>query len=178
MYPASRVFAAEAVADPRADARPAGELRAGLHERDRGVVVDRFGVERVDHAEIVGDLAQVRQQFAEPEPAFAVLLELEHRRGDGELGLIGRHAREALTHADRVGQILAAFFFHRRLGIKEIHLRRRAGLKEIDHSLGFGRMIRKAGEAADLRGAGVLSCARLLPWRSIPSDAAPSVVEA
>ena len=47
--------APEPVAEPGADARPAGELRAGLEEGDRRVVVDRLGVHRADEAEVVGD---------------------------------------------------------------------------------------------------------------------------
>ena len=49
------VLAPQAVGDPGAHARPAGELRAGLHERDRRVVVDRLGVHRADDADVVGD---------------------------------------------------------------------------------------------------------------------------
>ena len=49
------VLTPQAVGDPRAHARPAGELRAGLHERDRRVVVDRLGLHRADEADVVGD---------------------------------------------------------------------------------------------------------------------------
>ena len=37
-------LAAEAVGDPRAHARPAGDLRAGVHEHVRRIVIDRVGV--------------------------------------------------------------------------------------------------------------------------------------
>ena len=42
------VRAAEAVAEPGAHARPAGNLAAGLNVGDRRVVVDRLGVHRLD----------------------------------------------------------------------------------------------------------------------------------
>ena len=42
------VLAAQAVDEPRAHARPAGELRSGLEERDGRIVIDRFGVHRLD----------------------------------------------------------------------------------------------------------------------------------
>jgi hypothetical protein len=48
-----RVGAAEAVADPRAERRPARLLVAGLEERDARLVVDRVGVHRVHEAQLV-----------------------------------------------------------------------------------------------------------------------------
>ena len=42
------------------------ELASGLEEGDRRVVVDRFGPHRLDDAEIVGDLAMMGQEVAEP----------------------------------------------------------------------------------------------------------------
>ena len=45
---------------------PARELRAGLHEGDSGVVVDRLRVHRADETEIVHHLRRMRQQFADP----------------------------------------------------------------------------------------------------------------
>ena len=45
------VLAAQPVAEPRADRGAAGDLRAGLEERDRGVVVDRLGVHRPHDAQ-------------------------------------------------------------------------------------------------------------------------------
>ena len=52
---------------------PAGDLVACLDQRDRRVVVDRLGVHRLDDRDVVDDRAGVRQEFAEPRPALAVL---------------------------------------------------------------------------------------------------------
>ena len=98
-------LAAQAVAEPRPEARPAGLLDAGLDERDGRVVVDRLGVHRPDEAHVVGDLAGVRQQFAEPRarPCRAGA-NLNFGGDDREALLPAGHAGEPLAHADRVGQ--------------------------------------------------------------------------
>ena len=44
------ILAAQAVADPRAHARPARLLAAALDERDRRIVIDRVRVHRLDDA--------------------------------------------------------------------------------------------------------------------------------
>ena len=73
---------AESVNRPRAHARTPGNLRTGIHKHVRRVVVDRVGVHRLDDGDVVDDRAGVRQQFAEPGPGSAVLLELENARRD------------------------------------------------------------------------------------------------
>ena len=78
------VLAAQTVADPRAHARPAGLLAAGLDEGDGRIVIDGVGVDRLDDGDVVDDLGGVRQQFAEPGAGLAVLAEFERwtaRRG-------------------------------------------------------------------------------------------------
>ena len=65
------VLAPQAVGDPRPHARPARELRAGLHERDRRVVVDRLGLHRADQADVVGDRGRVRQAARSARRRFA-----------------------------------------------------------------------------------------------------------
>ena len=71
------VLAAQAVRQPRPDARTAGKLEAGLEERDAGIVVDRLGVHGPDEARSSATLRRVRQQFADPCPGLPVLRELE-----------------------------------------------------------------------------------------------------
>ena len=94
------VHRAEAVGEPGPHRRPAGDLRTGLEERDRRVVIDRLGVHRLDEAHIVDDLAMVRQQIAEPRARLAMLRELEDRAGERNRRLLGRHAGEPLAAAD------------------------------------------------------------------------------
>ena len=74
------VLAAQAVADPRADARPAEPAEAGVkHELGRAVV-DLLGVQRLHDGDVVGHGRQVRQQFSDSSrPLLAVLGELELR---------------------------------------------------------------------------------------------------
>ena len=127
--------------------RPAS-CEPGLEERDRRVVIDRLGVHRLDEAELVGDLRRVRQQLADPGAGLAVLRELEHRRRDRETGLRRGHAGEPLAHADRVGQLGAAQLRQLRLVVEQIHLRRRAGLEQIDHALRLGREVRQTRQSA------------------------------
>ena len=106
-------------------------------------MVDRLGVQRLDEAEVVGDRGGVRQQFADPRAALAVLLELELARRDRERLLRRGHAGEPLPLADRIGQLLREEILQLRLVIEQIDLRRAAGLEEIDDALGFGSEVRR-----------------------------------
>jgi hypothetical protein len=63
-------------------------------------MVDGFRVHRADHTPLVGFRSDVRDEFAEPVTRLTVLLELEHRRGDREVLLAGRHGRQTLALAD------------------------------------------------------------------------------
>ena len=137
------IAAAEAVGHPRADARPARELRAGLHESDRGIVIDRLGVERADDRPLVGEARHVRHQLAEPRAALAILIELEHARRDREFRLPAGHGRQPLSFADARRQVFAAPRRELRLRVEKVHLRRRAALEKIDDALRLGREIRE-----------------------------------
>src|SRR5207245_331317 len=66
---------AEAVPGPRAHARPAGDERAGVHERVRRIVVDRFGVDRAHDAQLVGDAGQLWKDGGDFLARLAALLE-------------------------------------------------------------------------------------------------------
>ena len=59
-------FCPKAVQQPRTHRRPAGDHRAGVHERVSRIVIDRIGVQRPDDAHIVGTF------FAEHRPDFAI----------------------------------------------------------------------------------------------------------
>ena len=105
------VHAAETVVGPGAHARTTGQLAAGLEEGDRGVVVDRVGVHRTDHADLVGDATDMREEFADLRAGLAVASELKATRLAGEAGLRGHHARDALAAANGVGQVLVELAF-------------------------------------------------------------------
>jgi hypothetical protein len=71
------IFVPKTVRQPRSHAGTPGDLRAGLKERYCRVVVDRFGIHRLDETEFVGDRCKVRHQFADPCSTLAVLFEFE-----------------------------------------------------------------------------------------------------
>ena len=59
-------------------------------------MIDGLGVDALDEAEVIHNLRGVGQEFADPRAAPAMLLELERGAGEGQRGLITRHAGEAL----------------------------------------------------------------------------------
>ena len=129
---------AQAVRGPGAQARPAGDLVAGLHVGDRRLVVDRLGVHAPDEAHVVDHPGRVGQQLADPHAALAVPGELVLRRGDREPLLARGHRRQPLAHPDRVGQVLVVELVHLRLVVVQVHLRRPADHVQVDHLLGLG----------------------------------------
>ena len=98
-------LAAEAVGNPRADARPAGHLVAREQEGGGGIMVDGFGVDGLDDGEFIHDLRGVREQLADQRAALAVRGELVNGGRDGKALLPAGHRRQPLAHADRVGQV-------------------------------------------------------------------------
>ena len=69
----------QAVAHPRADARPGERHRAGV-DAERGLeVVGVVVAHRADQAQVVGTLGDVREQLADPQAGLAALLELPLR---------------------------------------------------------------------------------------------------
>ena len=145
------VLAAEAVARPRAHAGVAGKLIPGVHERDRRVVVDGLGVQRLDEADVVGDCLMVRQQIADPRAVLAAeFARLE--RGHHRIGaLVARHAGEALRAFDRRRDLLAGVLVEHRLVVEKIDVRETAALEEAKHALGGGLEMREAGLPLALR---------------------------
>ncbi len=99
-------FAADAVGDPGAHAGPAAEAEAGLRHGDGGIVIDLFGVHRLDEGELVGNFGGVREQLANPRAGVAVLREFEFRWDHRERRLRGGHAGESLAAADRFRKVL------------------------------------------------------------------------
>ena len=139
--------AAESVVEPRADAGPARDLRAALHERHAGTVVDALGVHRLDEAQAVGDPGGVRQEFRYARPARAVMLEPEGGADERNRALVAGHAGEPLTATHAVGQLLAGPLDEERLLVVEVQLRRATRLEEIDHPLRPRRKVTAAEHA-------------------------------
>ena len=59
----------------------------------------------------------------------------KYRGRHRKAGLRGRHAGEPLAHADRIRQFSGGQFPQPRLVVEQVHLRRSAGLEEVDHAL-------------------------------------------
>ena len=151
------VHASEAVAHPRAEARAAGLLGAGLEEGDARLVVDRRGVHRADEAHVLRDAAGVGQEFRQPEAVLVVLeaVEAELRRRDGEARLPARHRREALAVPDRVGQVLVEVLGEARLVVVEVELARRALHVHVDDALRLRGEVRRGRGGTARREPGV-----------------------
>ena len=94
----------------------------------------------MNQAKIVGDGGEVRQKLAHPDPALALLAELEFR-GNNELLLAEGHGGDALPLADRFRQWCLEEFVEIWLVIEEVDLARRSGHEKEDHALGLGRMV-------------------------------------
>ena len=137
----------------RSSRKPAemGKLRARLKKCDRGVVVDGFRVHRSYEAQFVGDFGRVRKQLADPGAAPSVPCEFEAGGRDRKTRLCGRHAGQTLAHPHGVRQFRGEETFQLWFVIEQIHLRRRAGLKQIDHALGPRRKVGKAWKPARSR---------------------------
>ena len=84
---------AEAVGDPRAHARPHEVVAAGVQLEQRAAVRRVRAVQRVDEAEVIDALRDVREQLAHRQAALAVLLELPRRLQ--QLAGLGERARAA-----------------------------------------------------------------------------------
>ena len=130
------VLGAETVGEPRAHRRTAGLVRAGVHHQARRFVVRNFGVDGTHPADVVGDFAQVRPEFADVHAALAVLLELERR--------LHQFARAALGRDGAAGQRLAVVLFERRLRIEGIDRGESAVHEQEDDALDALRIIELA----------------------------------
>ena len=129
------ILRAEPIAQPTAHRRTPRDLVAGAEERDRRIVVDRFGVHRAQHADAVRDLRGVRQQRTHRDAAFPVARERSERTRDLEHGLIAAHAGESLAATNAVRQRLAVQFAQLGFVVEGLELRRAAGLEQPDHAL-------------------------------------------
>ena len=128
-------FGAESVGDPGAHARPARDLRAGVHEHVRGVVIDRVRRHRADDADVVGDLADMREELREFGAVLPVLRELELRALADEL--LALELRELLAGGEALRHALAVHLGESGLMVEELELRWAAGHGQPDDTLRF-----------------------------------------
>ena len=135
---------------------------AGLKKGDTRVVVDRFGVDRFEEAQLVDHTCCVRHQFTDPGAALPVLSESEAGCHYRELGLIGGHSGNALVTPDRSRQLGAVARSQLGLVVEHVELRRGARLEQVDHPFGFRRVVEALEHAQGIGiGAGCcLQCVR------------------
>ncbi len=133
------IHGAEAVGGPGAEAGAAGDLVAGLHGSNGGLVVDGFGMEGAHPTDIVCGLAEVGEEFVvHPHAAGAFLGEAVFGGGDGEAGLAAGHGGEALALADTGGEVFVVELLHLRFVVEEIHLGGATDHVEVNDAFGFG----------------------------------------
>ena len=104
-------------------------------------MVELIGVHRLDEADVIDDLRQVRQHLRQFRPALAVLGELEARP---EHGRIGPDEGVALAADDRRRHRLAFELRQLRLVVEQIELARRAGHEQMNDALRLRREVRLA----------------------------------
>ena len=144
-------LAAQAVGEPRAHRRPAGDGRAGVHEGVRRVVVDRLGHHRADDADVVGDRGQVREDRAD-------LLAAGPQRWNGCWG-----AKQTsfwpwswaigMPLGERLGHRLAVHLGQVGLVVERLQVRRAAGHVQVDDPLGLGGEVERMDRAGPSVGA-------------------------
>ena len=124
-----RIRAPQAVARPRAEARAPRDLRTSVDQSDARVVVDRLGVHRVNHRDLVGNVSSVRDEAAHPRPGLAMLLHRRYRATHQELFLASSHPGHALSTSNTIRQLAAVQSLERGGMIDQVDVRRTAGLE-------------------------------------------------
>ena len=141
------VLGAEAVGQPRAHGRTAGELVAAVHHEQRRLVIGTLGEHGADDAEVVGmaspSLAKISLISM---PLLSVLAERERR--------LEQIAGLALGLEVPAGQRLAVELVEHRLGVEGVDLRRPAVEEKEDDVFGLGREVRRFGASGFMGGEG------------------------
>ena len=83
-------------------------------------MIDRLGMHRTDHADVIGDSAYMAEQIAVLDAALTILLEIHEGTGERKGGLIAAHAGQALALSDRVRQRLGMLFAQERFRIERL----------------------------------------------------------
>ena len=113
-------------------------------------MIDGVGVDGLDDGQIVDDFRGVREELADPAAGLSVLLEIEDGASDWEGALSGRHAGDALAHANAVRQ-----FGSRRVSSAGLQSKRSIceGPPDVEEDDAFGRW-GEIGEAREASGSG------------------------
>ena len=145
---------AQAVDNPGADGRLAGEERAAVDQSQCRFVVDGGGRHRANEGEFIGNRTRMGQQLGEFHAAFPVRAKTERRAEQVFCRVI-----EVDLELSRVG--LPAKTRKLGLGVEQVHLARSAVLEETDDRLGAGRVMgRRLGQR--------ISATRIAPGAKFP----------
>ena len=79
---------------------------AGLKERHGRVMINRFGVQGADQADVIGAASGVRKYFAQMHARIAKLWKFVNGWRDRKRFLSGSHAGKPLATSDRIRQFL------------------------------------------------------------------------
>ena len=104
-------------------------------------MVELVGVDRLDEADVIDHVRQVRQHLRQFRSALSVFGELEARPEDGG---VGADEGVALAADDRGRQRLAFELRQLRLVIEQIELAGGAGHEQVNDALGLRREVRLA----------------------------------
>ena len=126
------VFRSQAIAHPRAEARPGEGKGAGVDAEGRLVVIGMVGLHRADHAQIIDTLAHPRKQLADLRSRLPM-------RGELPLRAFEKHLKGALPPLElRHRDCLPGIGDEPRLRIPRFDMRHPATHVEEDHPLGPG----------------------------------------
>ena len=139
------VLRAQRVAHPRAHAGKAVERETGAHLVLGRAVRVRLGRHRVDEAQVVGQLRQVRQQIGDHLARLPARLEFPVRLH--EVAVLALKGDELVPPGHR----LAVALDQLRLVIPRVQMAQRAGAKDHQHILRLGREMRRARRVGMLR---------------------------
>jgi hypothetical protein len=107
-------------------------------------------VHRLDEGDVVHNRAEMRQEPTKPPPALAMLPERHDRRQHSFALLPLSHRAQPLIFMNRLRQLLPAKFFHLRLVIEHVDVRRSSILQQVNDMLHLRRMMRQIGQATEL----------------------------
>ena len=133
----------EPIGEPRTDRRLAGKHIAGRQLQDRRLVIDRVGMERLDHAQFVGNFCGVGEELRHEAARFPLPGKFVETRCNRKTRLARRHARERLATTHGLRQILVEQIGEGRLVVPRLNLRGRARHEEVDRAFRFRRIVRQ-----------------------------------
>ena len=133
------VLGAEAVGGPRAEAGPAHEDRAGVHQIDRFRMRHAVAVAAAQQTEFVRVPGDVRQEIGDLHAALAARAKWPARRKQ----LVLRHRAPRLEGAERFGNRLAREPDQLGLRVEQVDVARTARHEQENDALGFRREVRR-----------------------------------